>query len=137
MGTLLGGDSIAGGMKPIIEAISRRLRSFGYAFRGLGLLFRTQANARLHGSACAAVVLWGAYLRLRPSEWCLVFLCIGMVLSAEALNTAVEFLGDELSLEHRERIGRAKDVAAAAVLIACTTSLAIWAVILRRHLWHG
>ena len=124
-------------MKSVPEAIAARLRSLGHAMRGLGTLFRTQANARLHALACVIVAAWGSLLRLEAGEWCLVCICIGMVLSAEALNTAVEFLADEVSLEQRERIGRAKDVAAAAVLIACVLSVVVWSLLLTRHLIRG
>ena len=52
----------------------------------------------------------------------------------EALNTALEFLADEVSLEIRPRIGKAKDVAAAGVLIAALASVAVAIVILFGHL---
>lgn len=117
-------------MKDITSTVARRFASFRHAFRGVRTLFSTQPNARLHAGACLLVIIWGAFLHLETVDWCFVLVCIGMVLGAEALNTAVEFLGDEVSLEHRERIGRAKDVAAAAVLIASLTSLAVWGMIL-------
>ena len=44
---------------------------------------------------------------------------------AEALNTAVEFLADEVTLERRERIGQAKDVAAFGVLVAAVGAAAV------------
>jgi diacylglycerol kinase (ATP) len=57
-----------------------------------------------------------------------------MVWLGEALNTALELLADEVSLEQRPLIGKAKDVAAAGVLIASLTSLSVAGVILLRHL---
>jgi diacylglycerol kinase (ATP) len=57
-----------------------------------------------------------------------------MVWLGEALNTALELLADEVSLEQRPLIGKAKDVAAAGVLIASLASLAVAGVILLRHL---
>jgi diacylglycerol kinase len=57
-----------------------------------------------------------------------------MVWMGEALNTALEFLADEVSLEIRPRIGKAKDVAAAGVLIAALASVAVAIVILFGHL---
>jgi diacylglycerol kinase (ATP) len=61
-------------------------------------------------------------------------LCIGMVWMAEALNTALEFLADEVSLEQRERIGKAKDVAAGGVLIVAMISVVIAALVFWNHL---
>jgi diacylglycerol kinase len=62
----------------------------------------------------------------------LVF-AIGFVWVAEALNTAIEFLGDEVSQEQRERIGQAKDVGAAGVLLAAITAAIIGALVFVPH----
>jgi diacylglycerol kinase len=57
-----------------------------------------------------------------------------MVWMAEALNTAIEFLADEVSLERRERIGKAKDVAAGGVLITAIVAIVIATLVFWNHL---
>lgn len=113
----------------MIDYLKARIRSFGYAFRGVRILVSTQPHARLHLLATVSVVAGGYLLKFRNWEWVSVLVCIGMVWMAEAMNTALEFLADEISLERRERIGRAKDVAAAGVLMAAIASAVVAIVI--------
>ena len=114
--------------------LSARIRSFGYAFNGIFILIATQPHARLHLISTAVVLIGGAYLKLERYEWYAILLCIALVWMAEAMNTAIEFLADEVSLEQRERIGKAKDVAAAGVLIVSMTSIIIAGIIFTNHL---
>ena len=118
----------------ILGYLTRRLKSFGYALRGIATLLSTQAHARLHLLATLFVIGAGLFVRLRRWEWVAILLCIGMVWLAESLNTALEFLADEVSLEQRERIGKAKDVAAGGVLITAIASLTVAAMIFWNHL---
>jgi diacylglycerol kinase (ATP) len=116
------------------EYIANRIRSFGYAIRGIGTLVCTQPHARIHLLASLTVVGTGVYVHLRRWEWVAVLVCMGMVWMAEALNTALEFLADEVTLERRERIRKAKDVAAGAVLISAIIAVAVAAMVLENHL---
>jgi diacylglycerol kinase (ATP) len=120
-------------------SIRSRMGSFRHAFRGFATLLRTQHNAWLHLAATAAVVALGVFLAISRSEWLAIILAIGMVWTAEALNTAVEFLADEVSLERRKLIGNAKDVGAAGVLVAAASALVVGAVVfvpyIRAYLW--
>ena len=118
----------------IIKYLVARIRSFGYAFRGLGLMILTQPHPQLHALATITVVIAGALLHLRRWEWVAILLCIGMVWVAEAMNSALEFLADEVSLEKRERIRNAKDVAAGGVLIAAIVSVVVAAMVFWNHL---
>lgn len=99
-------------------SLRARLASFGPALRGLRLLVTAEHNARIHAVATVAVVALGAVARLGRLEWALVVLAVTGVWLAEALNTAVECLADAISLERRPLLGQAKDLAAAAVLLA-------------------
>ena len=114
--------------------LTGRAKSFGYAFQGLYVLIKTQPNAKIHAVATLVVCTTGYFIRLERWEWVAVLICLGMVWMGEALNTALEFLADEVSLEIRPRIGKAKDVAAAGVLIAALASVAVAIVILCGHL---
>lgn len=99
------------------------ISSFGNALRGLSRAFKTQRNLRLQGAAAILAVLLGRYLHITRYEWAIVFLCIGLVMGLELLNTALEELLDKLHPEKDEKIGMAKDMAAAAVLFASLMAL--------------
>lgn len=109
--------------------LKKRLNSFRYAFAGLGELLRTQPNARIHLLATCAVLAAGFYFGISKVEWCLAILAIAMVFSAEAFNTAIENLTDLASPNYHPLAGKAKDVAAAAVLIAAIGAAAVGLVI--------
>lgn len=115
------------------QYLAARVRSFGYAIRGILTLIGTQPHARLHLLAALLVVAAGWTVHLRRWEWVAILLCIGMVWMAEALNTAIEFLADEVTLERRERIGKAKDVAAGGVLITVLVSVAVAVLVFLNH----
>ena len=118
----------------MIDYLSARIRSFGYAIKGIMTLVGTQPHARLHLLATVVVTGVGVYVHLRRWEWVAILPCIGLVWMAEALNTAVEFLADEVTLERRDRIGKAKDVAAGGVLIVAIISVAVAALVFLNHL---
>ncbi len=93
----------------------------------------TQHNTWIHVMATASVVALGFYESLNNMEWCVIVLAIALVWVTESVNTAVEFLADEVSRERREGIGRAKDVAAGAVLLAALGSVVLGALIFVPH----
>ncbi|MGA2052877.1 MAG: diacylglycerol kinase family protein, partial [Opitutales bacterium] len=99
-------------------SIRQRLQSFRHAFRGLKFLAVSQHNAWLHAAATVLVIAFGLIFRVTRADWLWLILAIALVWIAEAFNTALESLADEISREHRARLGRAKDLAAAAVLLA-------------------
>lgn len=96
----------------------RRLASFKYAWQGIVYLFRSQPNARFHALAAVGVVSLGLWLGVDRTEWAVLTLAIGSVIAAEAFNTALEELTNLVSPDYHELAGRAKDAAAAAVLLA-------------------
>ncbi len=113
-----------------IRILKERILALSHALRGLKVMVVTQPHARIHTVATGVVIVWGWLIHLSHTEWMVVALCIGMVWAAEALNTAIEFLADEVTLERRERIGNAKDASSAAVLVASVVSLVVWGLIL-------
>lgn len=110
--------------------LTDRLRSVQFAVRGIGVMLRSQHNAWLHLTATTAVVITGFSLRLPAGDWCWLVLAIISVWTAEALNTAFEFLADVASPEFHPLVERAKDVAAGAVLIAACGALVIGLLVL-------
>jgi diacylglycerol kinase (ATP) len=113
--------------------LSERAFSFRHAFRGIALVVRTQHNAWIHLLATVAVLIAGLLTRLDRLEWCALVFAIGIVWTAEALNSAIEFLADEVSLEKRDGIGKAKDAGAAGVLLASICAALIGLVIFLPH----
>jgi len=102
-----------------------RIQSFRHAIHGIGLMLKSQHNAWIHATASVLILFIGGFLGLTPGEWCWLVIAIMTVWTAEALNTALEFLADVASAEFHPSIEKAKDVAAGAVLIAATGSMVI------------
>lgn len=98
-------------------SLKDRVRSFRYAFVGLGFMVRTQHNAWLHAMATVIVMSAGFVLGITNADWKWLILTIVSVWVAETMNTAFEHLCDVVSPEHHDSVKVAKDVAAAAVLI--------------------
>jgi diacylglycerol kinase (ATP) len=96
---------------------------------GITVMLRSQHNAWIHAAATLAVCVAGLLFRLSTPEWCWIVLAIVAVWTAEALNTAFELLTDVASPGFHPLAGRAKDVAAGAVLISALGSMTIGAII--------
>jgi diacylglycerol kinase (ATP) len=99
------------------EVIKGRIQSFKYAFRGIFHLFRAETNARIHLFAAILAISLGFFFSLTWVEWSILLLCIFAVLAAEAFNTAIEELTNLVSPDHHPLAGKAKDLAAGAVLL--------------------
>ncbi len=99
--------------------------SFGWAGRGVLVLLRTQANARIHAVAAILAVTAGFGFRISREEWCAVVGAIGLVFAAESINTAIEAAVDLASPEQHPLAERAKDVAAGGVLLAALAAAVI------------
>ena len=107
----------------------KRLLSFRYAFNGIVLLIRYEHNAWIHCFAAVSVVICGFIFNLKALEWIAIVLAIGMVLAAEAFNSAIEALADVVSPEYNEAIKRTKDLAAGAVLLLAIAAAVIGLII--------
>ncbi|RMG59319.1 MAG: diacylglycerol kinase family protein [Bacteroidetes bacterium] len=112
-----------------------RIRSFGYAFRGIGIFFRDTPHAQIHLLAIVLISALGGWLGLSATEWCLILICMGLVIVAEALNSALEYLTDLASPEVHPLAGKAKDVAAGAVLLGVIFAAGVWGIIFLPKLW--
>ena len=110
--------------------LRRALKSFSYAFAGLGYLLQTQTNFWIHLLAAGLVLVLSALLGVTGGELAALVLAIGLVLVAEAGNSALEALVDLVSPE-RHRLARvAKDVGAAAVLLAAICAALVGLLVL-------
>lgn len=92
-------------------------------------MLRAEPNARLHAVATALVIAAGLAFAVTRGEWLALTLAIVAVWSAEAINTAFESLCDVASPDHNPDVERAKDIAAAAVLITAAGAAIVAALI--------
>ncbi len=116
--------------------MSRRFRlvSFADAARGIRALL-LEPNARVQAFAALVVVALGVWLGVGRRDWALLVLAIGLVLSGEAANTALEALADRVAPDRHPLVAKAKDVAAGAVLIAAVAAALMGLLVLGPPLW--
>ncbi|WP_343348115.1 diacylglycerol kinase family protein [Sphingomicrobium sp. XHP0239] len=100
-----------------------RLKAFRFALKGLATLWREEPTTRFHAVTSLAAIALGVTVELQRLDWVLVIIFIGFAWFAEAVNTAIERTADAVTLDHHPMIGKAKDVASAAVLISNVTAL--------------
>ena len=107
-------------------SIAARLKSFQFA--GFAFMMRTQHNAWLHLVATLLVIGAGFALQVSAGDWRWLITAIALVWVAETINTAFEHLCDVVSPEFHPSVKRAKDIAAAAVLVCAIASTIIGAL---------
>lgn len=116
-----------------ISKMRKRFRSFKYAFRGIGTLLKTQMNARIHLLALITVLILGFLVGLDLIDWALISLSVAIVLSAEAMNSALEFLADHTAPEWHDSVQKSKDLAAASVLLAAVGACVVGLIVFIPH----
>ena len=107
----------------------RRVASFGHAVRGVGTALLSEVHLRFHALATVVVIGLGFYCGIGRLEWAVMALAVAAVWSAELMNTAIESLTDLASPAYHPLAGKAKDVAAGAVLLAALGALVVGALI--------
>ena len=114
-------------------SVVKRAKSFTHAGRGIWVFLRTTHNAWLHAAILLGAVALGFYFGITRIEWLFIVLAAGLVMTAEAFNTAIEVDIDLTSPEYHPFAKDTKDVAAGAVLIAAITAAIIGLVIFVPH----
>lgn len=109
--------------------MNKRIRSFGFAGNGIFQVFKSEPNMKIHIVLAVLVIIAGFVFSISLMEWILCLLCFGMVIGAEMINTAIEDIVDLVSPDHHPLAGRAKDVAAGAVLVCAFVSAIIGLII--------
>lgn len=99
-------------------SIKKRIKSFGYAFAGIKVLFREEHNSWIHAAATILVVAAGIFFHISQLEWVAVLIVIGMVFSSEIINSSLERTADFVKAERDDRKRDIKDLGAAAVLVS-------------------
>ena len=110
-------------------SIKKRVKSFSYAFAGLKVLFKEEHNSWIHTVAVICAIIAGIVLRISVMEWIAVIIVIGMVITAEIINTSLERTADFIKAERDDRKRDIKDLGAAAVLVCAITAAIIGIII--------
>lgn len=114
--------------------ISGRLQSLRHAIHGLFILFSEEINARIHLLLGLVAIFLGVLCHINSTEWLFIAFSIGWVIFAETVNTAIENLADIVCHDYNYKIGRVKDLAAAAVLIAAISAALVGGFVFIPHL---
>jgi len=109
--------------------VTGRLKSVSYAFKGALKLITTEHSVMVQFSIGILLTIAGFYFDITPTEWLFQTMAIGLVMSIEGLNTAVEKVADFIHPNYDERIGFIKDIAAGAVFFAAITAIIIGLII--------
>ncbi len=111
-----------------------RLRSFKFAIHGAYKLIRTEHSIMVQTSLSLMLLIAGFYFDISKTDWMFQILAIGLVLSIEGLNTAVEKIADFIHPDYHDKIGFIKDIAAGAVFFAAIAAVTIGLFIYVPHL---
>ena len=109
--------------------ITGRMKSMTYAYQGAKKLITTEHSVMVQFSLGILMTIAGFYFGITKAEWIFQTFAIGLVLSVEGLNTAVEKMADFIHPNYHERIGFIKDIAAGAVFFAAITAIAVGLII--------
>lgn len=107
----------------------KRALSFKYALEGIVTALKDQPNLKFQFCVALIILSLGYYFSIPRFEWLILILTIGLVLTLELTNTAIEEVVDSFTDQVHPAAKKAKDVAAGAVLIASITSIAIGLII--------
>jgi len=109
--------------------LTGRLKSVKFAFQGAVKLITTEHSIMVQFSIGIIMTIAGFYFHITTTEWLFQTMAIGLIMSIEGLNTAVEKIADFIHPHYHERIGFIKDIAAGAVFFAALTAIAIGLII--------
>ena len=107
---------------------------FRDAFRGIAVGVRGQASFDVHLVFAVLVIAAAAFLRVARTEWCVLLLCITVVLTAEMFNSALEYLAKAIDRRENREIAVALDIGSAAVLIAALGAVVVGTIVFLAHL---
>lgn len=113
------------------------LRGFLYALTGIYSLIKTELNFRIHCIALIILLAASCYFKITTEEWLMILSISALVLSLEAMNTAIEKLCDLYSMNENAKIKTIKDIAAGAVLISVLFAIAIGILVFWKYLFNS
>ncbi len=112
-------------MSKVSEFVIGRLKGGGYALKGALLLLKTEPSIQVQFGIAILITILGFYFNISSVEWIAQLFAIGLVMSIEGVNTAIEAIADFIHPDFHNKIGFIKDIAAGAVFIAAITAVAI------------
>ena len=116
-------------MRNIFTFIKNRIRAFKFAFKGFYLLISQEDSIIAQSIIAVLMTIAGFIFDLSANEWMFQIFAIGLLLSIESLNTAIERLADFVHPEHHKKIGIIKDIGAGAAFFAAVTAIIIGLII--------
>ncbi len=111
------------------KGIKRTINSFKHAFNGLIDAYRTEQSVWIYIPVSLLVILAGFLLKISTTEWLIIILILGIILSLELINTALEAVVDLATEKYHPLAKKAKDTVSAAVLVFAITAVIIGLII--------
>lgn len=99
--------------------------SFYHALEGIFNALRKELHMRIHIAFMVMIMIFASFYEISKSDWAVLVMICGAVISAELLNTAIERAVDTATKEFSDTAKLAKDAAAGAVLILACAAVAI------------
>lgn len=120
-----------------VEAFSvvKRGKSFAHAWRGIGIFLRTTHNAWIQIAILIIAIAAGIYFQITGTDWMMIVVAAGLVLTTEAVNTAIEIDINLTSPQFHPFARDTKDVAAGAVLIAAIAAALIGIIVFAPYIF--
>jgi diacylglycerol kinase len=109
-------------------------QKFRAAFAGIRLGVRGQSSFVVHGTAALCVIVVAAALQMDWVRWCVLLLCIALVLTAELFNSALEYLAKAVDRSENAHLAIALDISSGAVLTASLGAVVVGLAVLFTHL---
>lgn len=109
--------------------VINRIKSVGYAVKGFFILLRTESSIKVQFFIAVLMTIAGFHFDISNTEWALQFICIGLVMAIEGVNTAIEKLADFVQPNFDDKIGLIKDVSAGAVMAASLIAVIVGCII--------
>jgi diacylglycerol kinase len=105
--------------------VKKQIKSFFYAFRGVGTAIKTEPHLRFHLVAAVFVLIFAVIGGFSADRMAVLLTLIGAVIALEIVNTALERACDAVTDKPNELVKAAKDCAAGAVLVMAIAAAAV------------
>lgn len=114
---------------PLGSFLYKRLKGCGYALKGAVTLLKTEASIQVQAFIAVVMTVAGFFFEISAIEWTIQITAIGLIMSLEGMNTAVEAIADFIHPEFHKKIGHIKDIAAGAVFITAIAAVVVGCII--------
>ncbi len=111
------------------KGLKKFINSFSYPIKGLKYAYRNEQNLTVDVGIALIVVIFGFIFKINKYEWAILALTIGLVISCELINTAIEATVDLVTEEYHPLAKVAKDTSAAAVFVFAIVAVIVGIII--------